>query len=396
MCSPASGPRRRIGSAVPLPSPPRPSGGRGRRSRREACARRRARPDRGRRCPPSFGRSTAWSPPTGRESDQGARTRILYVSPLKALGVDVERNLRSPLVGIAQSASRLGCPCRPSPWGSAPATRPRQTADGSWRSSRHPHHDPRVALPHAHEPGVQTLTGVLRPSSSTRCTRWPQPSAAPTRGEPRAARRTAAGRPARSGPRAAHRPVRHGATHRGGRAVPRRRGARGDRRATRDEDFRARGRRARRRPHQPPPAARSDAESDSGRRRGGCRRTPELTGSVWAPRGRGDRRPRAGARSTIVFANSRRLAERLTARLNEIYSERLGLDLPSPTIPAATMAQSGATAGAEPVLATKAHHGSVSKEQRAIVEDELKSGCCAASSRPAASSSASTWARSTS
>src|SRR5690554_6684568 len=31
-------------------------------------------------------------------------TRVLYVSPLKALGVDVERNLRSPLVGITQTA----------------------------------------------------------------------------------------------------------------------------------------------------------------------------------------------------------------------------------------------------------------------------------------------------
>ena len=37
------------------------------------------------------------------------------------------------------------------------------------------------------------------------------------------------------------------------------------------------------------------------------------------------------------------------------------------------MAQAGATAGADPVLA-KAHHGSVSKEQRAQVEEELKSG----------------------
>ena len=36
------------------------------------------------------------------------RTRVLYVSPLKALGVDVERNLRSPLVGITQTAKRLG------------------------------------------------------------------------------------------------------------------------------------------------------------------------------------------------------------------------------------------------------------------------------------------------
>src|SRR3954451_24532010 len=36
------------------------------------------------------------------------RTRILYLSPLKALGVDLERNLRSPLVGITQTTKRLG------------------------------------------------------------------------------------------------------------------------------------------------------------------------------------------------------------------------------------------------------------------------------------------------
>ncbi|HWE87456.1 MAG TPA: DEAD/DEAH box helicase [Terracidiphilus sp.] len=35
-------------------------------------------------------------------------TRILYVSPLKALAVDVERNLRSPLTGIANMARRRG------------------------------------------------------------------------------------------------------------------------------------------------------------------------------------------------------------------------------------------------------------------------------------------------
>src|SRR4029079_2385235 len=33
---------------------------------------------------------------------------VLYVSPLKALATDVERNLRSPLVGIRQAATRLG------------------------------------------------------------------------------------------------------------------------------------------------------------------------------------------------------------------------------------------------------------------------------------------------
>lgn len=56
--------------------------------------------------------------------------------------------------------------------------------------------------------------------------------------------------------------------------------------------------------------------------------------------------------STIVFANSRRLAERLTGRLNEIATDRLG----------------------EPTVIAKAHHGSVSKEQRALIEDDLKRG----------------------
>src|SRR3954449_3291574 len=38
------------------------------------------------------------------------RCRVLYVSPLKALAVDVERNLRAPLAGIRQAAARLGQP----------------------------------------------------------------------------------------------------------------------------------------------------------------------------------------------------------------------------------------------------------------------------------------------
>lgn len=38
------------------------------------------------------------------------RCRVLYISPLKALASDVERNLRSPLVGIGHAAERLGLP----------------------------------------------------------------------------------------------------------------------------------------------------------------------------------------------------------------------------------------------------------------------------------------------
>jgi ATP-dependent Lhr-like helicase len=79
-------------------------------------------------------------------------------------------------------------------------------------------------------------------------------------------------------------------------------------------------------------------------------------------------------RSTIVFANSRRLSERLTARLNEIAVERAtGESAEAGGSPAQVMAQSGASSGA-PQLIAKAHHGSVSKEQRALIEDDLKRG----------------------
>ncbi|MGC2675009.1 MAG: DEAD/DEAH box helicase, partial [Mycobacterium sp.] len=83
--------------------------------------------------------------------------------------------------------------------------------------------------------------------------------------------------------------------------------------------------------------------------------------------------------STIVFANSRRLAERLTARLNEIHAERSGEESTAAANPKvaggapAHLLGSGQTFGA-PTLLARAHHGSVSKEQRAIVEDDLKSG----------------------
>ena len=91
----------------------------------------------------------------------------------------------------------------------------------------------------------------------------------------------------------------------------------------------------------------------------------------------------AAHRSTLVFANSRRLAERLTARLNEIWAERqaASIELVETTskldqrtrAPAEIMAQSGQSQGAPPLLA-RAHHGSVSKEQRTQTEDDLKAG----------------------
>jgi len=89
-------------------------------------------------------------------------------------------------------------------------------------------------------------------------------------------------------------------------------------------------------------------------------------------------------RSTIVFANSRRLAERLCGRLNELAAERAeeaaaaeeGTPPPAPAapaIPAQIMAQAGASAGAPPEVA-RAHHGSVSRQERAQIEEALKAG----------------------
>ncbi len=101
-------------------------------------------------------------------------------------------------------------------------------------------------------------------------------------------------------------------------------------------------------------------------------------------------------RSTIVFANSRRLAERLCARLNELAAERAELRAAAPGglgpgalgsgalgsgargsgalgPPAQIMAQAGATGGAPPEVA-RAHHGSVSRQERAQIEEALKAG----------------------
>ena len=49
---------------------------------------------------------------------------MLYISPLRALAFDIEKNLRAPLMGIGLAAERLGVPFVASRrWRCAPATR---------------------------------------------------------------------------------------------------------------------------------------------------------------------------------------------------------------------------------------------------------------------------------
>ena len=65
------------------------------------------RPGAARPWPRSCGASTG-SSPIRRHDPRDRRLRVLYISPLKALTYDVERNLRAPLAGIRRTAERLG------------------------------------------------------------------------------------------------------------------------------------------------------------------------------------------------------------------------------------------------------------------------------------------------
>ena len=52
------------------------------------------------------------SPLADAHDSDGTGTRVVYISPLRALAVDVERNLRAPLNGVAHQAERLGVSVR--------------------------------------------------------------------------------------------------------------------------------------------------------------------------------------------------------------------------------------------------------------------------------------------
>ncbi|HEY1285170.1 MAG TPA: DEAD/DEAH box helicase, partial [Solirubrobacterales bacterium] len=72
--------------------------------------------------------------------------------------------------------------------------------------------------------------------------------------------------------------------------------------------------------------------------------------------------------STIIFVNARRAAERLAKRLNELANEEPDAELP------ATEQAGSAAPEAPPEEIARAHHGSLSHEERTVVEEMLKSG----------------------
>ena len=267
--------------------------------------------------------------------DPNRRCRVLYVSPLKALAADVERNLRSPLVGISQAARRLDLP---EPRISV-AMRSGDTSPEERRAFARHGADILITTP---ESLFLLLTSAARQALAgveTVILDEVHAVAATKRGAHLAVslERLDAllDQPAqRIGLSATVRPIDEVATFlAGGRAVT---------------------------VVQPHIVKRLDlsvvvpvedlTELDDGQPEPG--QDPQRRASIW---------PHVEERvldlieehtSTIVFANSRRLAERLTARLNDLARER------------------------DPDRAAdiRAHHGSVSREQRQVVEEDLKAG----------------------
>ncbi|GAA1227963.1 ATP-dependent helicase [Rhodoglobus aureus] len=325
------------------------------------------------------------------------RTRVLYISPLKALGVDVERNLRAPLVGVTQTARRLGL-------SQTDITVGVRSGDTTTQDRRLLARTPPDILITTPESLYLMLTSAARETLKnvdTVIIDEVHAVAATKRGAHLALslERLDAllAKPVqRIGLSATVRPIEEVARFLGGRSpvtivhppsaktfelsvvvpVP---------------DMTIPGTVA---------AARGQASGGSGAGSGGdAEATPESAASLWPHVEERIVDAILEHRSTIVFANSRRLAERLTARLNEIYDERMsdgsidGVDgaeamarsqasadatayaapQQSWKPPAQMMAQGGSTMGAAPLLA-RAHHGSVSKDQRAIIEDDLKTG----------------------
>jgi ATP-dependent Lhr-like helicase len=73
--------------------------------------------------------------------------------------------------------------------------------------------------------------------------------------------------------------------------------------------------------------------------------------------------------STIIFVNNRRASERLAKRLNE-----LNVDSPEQELPATEHAGNAPSSDGELPEIARAHHGSLSHEERTVVEEMLKSG----------------------
>jgi len=269
---------------------------------------------------------------------EAERCRVLYVSPLKALTVDIERNLQAPLRGIGLQAERMGATL-------SPITVAIRTGDTLARDRRQIERHPPDILITTPESLFLLLTSAARQILPS--VRWVIVDEIHSMAETKRGAHLALSlerlaaitrtEPQRIGLSATQRPLSETARFLGG----------SNREVTIIDAGRVkpmeitvevpvedmadleRGTEV-----YSGPAARIGPEGDGPRR------------SIWPAI-----HPRIlelvrQHRSTIIFVNSRRLAERLAAAINELAGEDL----------------------------VRAHHGSIAKEQRLLIEDALKAG----------------------
>ncbi|HYX22322.1 MAG TPA: DEAD/DEAH box helicase, partial [Thermoanaerobaculia bacterium] len=276
--------------------------------------------------------------------ERPARCRVVYVSPLKALAVDVERNLRGPIAGIAAVAARRGLPHR------VPSVAMRTGDTPAAERARLMRVPPDILITtpeslyllltsraRATLAGVETVI-VDEIHSVAGSKRGAHLFLSLERLE-EARRGDGPGPLQRIGLSATQRPLEEIARLLGGGRVEGRRGAWKprpvtivDTRVRKAFDLRVEV-----------PVEDMARLGGPGEPASGERPSPE---SIWP-----SIYPRLvelvrAHRSTMIFANSRRLAERLAAAINETAGEELAL----------------------------AHHGSVAREQRQEIEERLKRG----------------------
>ena len=301
---------------------------------------------------------------TPRPDERTHRTRVLYVSPLRALAFDIEKNLRAPLVGIGLAAERLGVDF------TAPEVGMRTgdtAANDRQKLIRRPP-DLLITTPESlylmlTSSARETLRGVetvivdeIHALATTK--RGAHLALTLERLEEVTDRP-----PQRIGLSATQRPLEETARFLGGYAStnaprPVRIIDTGVRKQLEIEvvvpveDMSAPG-------QETPPGEPCGGQRDG--QRGGQRRS-----SIWP-----SIYPRVlelvlAHRSTIIFCNARRAAERMAAKLNELYEAQLNTLNPIGDV-------SGAD-GQPAVDLVKAHHGSLAREQRVVIEDQLKRG----------------------
>ena len=296
-------------------------------------------------------------------SDSG--TRVLYISPLRALAVDVDKNLRAPIKGITLASQRLGLGELREP------TVGVRTGDTSSNERRRLLTHPTDLLITTPESLYLMLTSAMRDTLrgvDTVIIDEIHAVAATKRGSHLAVSLERLDRvcdtpPQRIGLSATQRPLAEIAHFLGGNVVDPHTGeVTGQRPVTildagvtktleievvvPIEDMGALGES----PSEVDTASRGDSPGPPRR-------------SIWP-----SIHPRLlelieSHRSTIIFVNSRRLAERLATRLNELALEGHN--------------RGGENDGRSPVVGeelVRAHHGSLSRIQRLTIEDDLKSG----------------------